>query len=369
MSSLPDDFGSSKKQKTSEPTTASQPITFNELFKPNVQSANSRFEDEKSRYIQELLELLKSPEKELDQNSKYYYFIGRLNPPHDGHIEALLNVIQMAIPNNGKAIILLGSGPNQGARTPKDPLDFDLKSKFVIDKLKDRLKEIYEEAYVEQLFLPNGKVEIMEMGRPVNQIQEAIQRDIEEKREKREKINFISNLISEIFAYRISGDKEGGEDLKKLEWIENGLKKAGIKNRDGSSIIITTGVIAQPAVIKEGTEMSATIIRNIIYDNSFPKLPEMSPEEFDFFRDQTKNFYYTSSKDYTRPIANAIYNYKSNKRGEVTEAEIIIKPKSTKLTKSTKNTKKGGSRRRTNRRRSRKTNKRRRRRTNKRRRN
>ena len=29
---------------------------------------------------------------EIERRGLYYYFIGRLNPPHEGHIEALLNV-------------------------------------------------------------------------------------------------------------------------------------------------------------------------------------------------------------------------------------------------------------------------------------
>ena len=73
-----------------------------------------------------------------DRSGIYVYFVGRANPPHDGHIEGLLMLCLYAIEHGGKAIILLGSGPNGGARTSKDPLDFDLKSKFIKDKLKDK---------------------------------------------------------------------------------------------------------------------------------------------------------------------------------------------------------------------------------------
>ena len=67
--------------------------------------------------LKEKLEHLKAKIKEeiTEPNSlKLYYFIGRLNPPHEGHIAALLNLIIHAIDTGGLAIILLGSGPNGG---------------------------------------------------------------------------------------------------------------------------------------------------------------------------------------------------------------------------------------------------------------
>ena len=301
--------------------SASQPETDKEILRPNVKSANDRFEKNKDQYLRELLaklEELKSPEPEpeqgLDRKPTYYYFIGRLNPPHEGHIEGLLNVIQMAIQNRGKAIILLGSGPDKGARTPKDPLDFKLKSEFIKDKLKDRLKEIYGQDFnVDSLF--EHQVEIMEMGKPVGQIQEAIQRDIQRDIQRNgKKIDFLSNLISEIFAYRISGDKDGGEDLKKLEWIEKGLAKAGIIAAEGNLIPIRTSVISQPAVkmgVGDDEEpMSATTIRNIIYDMDPSTISNLEYVILNF-KDQTGDFYVTKSGgDYTPAIAAAIYRYK-----------------------------------------------------------
>ena len=145
---------------------------------------------------------------EIARRGLYYYFIGRLNPPHEGHIEALLNVISNAIVNRGIAIILLGSGPNGGERTSKDPLDFGLKSEFVIsklkDKLKDRLKDIlkvdYPKEYIDELF-ENGTIQILEMGKTTEQIRQIIRDDIS------------NQLFEELEAIRIAGDKEG--DVKK----------------------------------------------------------------------------------------------------------------------------------------------------------
>jgi len=57
-----------------------------------------------------------------------YYFIGRLNPPHQGHITALMELIKRAILDNldnpnYKIIILLGSGPKK-LRSLDNPLPF-----------------------------------------------------------------------------------------------------------------------------------------------------------------------------------------------------------------------------------------------------
>jgi nicotinamide mononucleotide adenylyltransferase len=71
----------------------------------------------------------------------FYYFIGRLNPPHAGHIAALLQLIDLAKENSDendpKPLILLGSGPNGGQRTMNDPITFELKKKIIQTKLSE----------------------------------------------------------------------------------------------------------------------------------------------------------------------------------------------------------------------------------------
>lgn len=66
---------------------------------------------------------------------KIYYFIGRLNPPHEGHIAALTQMIEEANANNSVALILLGSGPFEGERTMDNPIPYDLKVDFLRYKL------------------------------------------------------------------------------------------------------------------------------------------------------------------------------------------------------------------------------------------
>lgn len=59
------------------------------------------------------------------------YFIGRLNPPHNGHIQALIALINEAKRHEPfiPPLILLGSGP-KGLQTLDNPIPFDLKKNF-----------------------------------------------------------------------------------------------------------------------------------------------------------------------------------------------------------------------------------------------
>jgi hypothetical protein len=225
--------------------------TASQMTSEQISEKIAEFEDNKEKYIDEILKKIKIIEERQGRQGIYYYFIGRLNPPHEGHIEALLNVIENAIENRGIAIILLGSGP-KGERTSKDPLGFELKRDFVVAKLKDRLKEKYGEHFdVDRLFGPGGQVKIQEMGKPVFQIQAAVQDDMEN----------LLDTLNKIYTFRVSGDKDGGEDLDKLKFIENGLIKANIKNSNGDIIEISTDVIPQKAVETEGQANSATQYR------------------------------------------------------------------------------------------------------------
>ena len=78
-----------------------------------------------------------------------YYFIGRLNPPHEGHILALaemLNAVkeQQKRGNRAKALILLGNGPRnktKGFGSSDNPIHFDLKERIVRAQLTKMFKD------------------------------------------------------------------------------------------------------------------------------------------------------------------------------------------------------------------------------------
>ena len=77
---------------------------------------------------------------------KLFYFIGRCNPPHDGHIYTLAEMIRTVMKENddgnySKACIILGDGPYHlpGERLPSDPIEHALKERVIIDKLTTEL--------------------------------------------------------------------------------------------------------------------------------------------------------------------------------------------------------------------------------------
>jgi hypothetical protein len=208
-----------------------------------------KFNNNKNKYLDEL-------KKKLDKN--YYYFVGRLNPPHNGHITGLIQVILKALNNNGIAILLFGEGPGGGKRTLNDPLDFNLKSEFVKNKLIQQLQllkeqgtEILQEIDIPTLFT-SGRVKILPMSKPVDQIREIIREDLDD----------LYDLYREIIinVTRTSGTKD--DDIKKLAWMEKALK-LGLIKPDGSIAPINTYVIGINPVEKEdsATAMSATQVR------------------------------------------------------------------------------------------------------------
>jgi nicotinamide mononucleotide adenylyltransferase len=62
-----------------------------------------------------------------------FYFIGRFNPPHAGHIYALEQLIRAANAKGTVPLILLGNGP--ASERGKNPIDFDLKQRIIRQKL------------------------------------------------------------------------------------------------------------------------------------------------------------------------------------------------------------------------------------------
>ena len=64
--------------------------------------------------------------------NKFSVFIGRLNPPHKFHLISLITAILIARSNRTPALFLLGDG---GGPNIDNPLDFNLKSRFIQEKL------------------------------------------------------------------------------------------------------------------------------------------------------------------------------------------------------------------------------------------
>jgi nicotinamide mononucleotide adenylyltransferase len=225
-----------------EPEQMHYKSTVGQMTPEDIRKKIIKFEINKKTYESILLRKLSSVITN-KKTLRVYYFIGRLNPPNNGHIEALKSLIQKAqsknTDENYKVIILLGSGPGK-KQTLNDPLSFDFKREVVIELLKNNILDIDNLIY-------SNKVSIKEMDKAAAQIAAEIQIEIGK----------LKNLFHEVNTFRISGMKDA--DIKKLEWIEKALAKtfADIKN-----LTILTSVIGIAAVVNEGQiAMSATQVR------------------------------------------------------------------------------------------------------------
>ena len=85
-----------------------------------------------------------------------YYFIGRVNPPHQGHIHTMQNMINDANANGTIGIILLGSGDYGGEISMANPITHGLKEDFlrrtlhgdyIIKPMKNNAPALLKEQY------------------------------------------------------------------------------------------------------------------------------------------------------------------------------------------------------------------------------
>ena len=114
------------------------------------------------------------------------------------------------------------------------------------------------------------------MGKPVEQIRGIIRKDL------------ISNLFDELQTFRVSGEKDNGDDVKKLEWIEKALR-AGILDEKGNIIPIETNILPFPAVSNvSGNAMSATQVRQ---DARTMSLDDFKEKYGDFYTTFTEEMY------------------------------------------------------------------------------
>jgi hypothetical protein len=191
------------------------------------------------------IEVVASTEKRLQLYLSY--FIGRLNPPHNGHILALETLIHNSLQKDPfiPPLILLGSGP-KGARTLDNPIPFDLKKDFIIYKLGEL--GITPDQYI-----------IEEMSNTTQNIRKYISKQL----------NNISkddnlSLIDNVEIVHIAGDKE--DDRKKLAFALNAAKDEASNIWPSVPIEAKTDAIT-PAASSTGLSqaMSATQVRKDAY--------------------------------------------------------------------------------------------------------
>ena len=160
---------------------------------------------------------------------KIYFFIGRLNPPHEGHVAALKYVIQRANDDGSNPLILLGSGP-KGERTLDNPVPFETKAEFLHD-----------------LFRPQGlQFTIRRMTSALPDLQQWYT-DVLSHYPHASSVEFI----------RVAGDKD--DNASKFDYLIRPLSALGPN--------VSLSTLALPP-IKSGnsnSDMSATIVRKDAY--------------------------------------------------------------------------------------------------------
>lgn len=167
------------------------------------------------------------------------YFIGRLNPPHPGHIDVLIELIEHAIKNNTKALILLGNGPKD-KEISENPLSFDKKKAFITYKLAAM------EKYNDGKFF-----EIVEKTNPVANVTAYV----------RESLSYQEP--DNISILHVAGGKD--DDASKLDFIKKFAIKAA-EQSTGMQGNATASSMAIDPTSAGGVAFSATKVRTTAYE-------------------------------------------------------------------------------------------------------
>ena len=263
-----------------------------------------------------------------------FFFIGRLNPPHPGHIYTLKNLVEFSEDpekagfqvKDGRKVksfpfILLGSGPNNGERTLDNPIDYATKEAFVRDKLREELGSdanfyIYEKH-------PGGKAERgakEDIPSLTNKVLNTEGGDLSLSRAEKDQIQKISVII-------VSGDKGSGSDsdVGSRFGLVNTATKSLQEFMQGRDIEIALNVKGIEPEKNKGVDLSATQVRQDAYlaimNNNEDKFIK-NPDYIKFYgKDHVSNIY--SSIETTvkkiEPSDETLKNYKENKKIEEEE--------------------------------------------------
>ena len=211
--------------------------------------------DEKIRQFEEFIngranEINNSQEEEYDveeinvtetngQSKKLFYFIGRLNPPHNGHIAALRTLVELANNANSVPLILLGSGPKQknGDKSTMDnPISFETKKQLIESKIPG----VEGTDYI-----------IQEMTNPAKDVSNYVS----------SQIGNVSDL-QDIEISHIAGGKD--EDATKLAFALKSAENTASRLAPNATVIASVEAI-EPEVTDTGSAMSATKVRKDAY--------------------------------------------------------------------------------------------------------
>jgi nicotinamide mononucleotide adenylyltransferase len=212
----------------------------------------------------------------------YSYFIGRLNPPHSGHIMALFRLIELARSQESRPLILLGSGPKK-LRTMDNPIPFELKKAFIERKLA-------------RMGVDPSEYILEEMGSPASDVSRYVYEGMNSLSEEQRA------SLSQVVITHIAGDKD--EDASKLNFIKEGLKKTAQTLAPNAKIVTNTESIpAEPVhgVSAKIAAMSATKVRKAAY-NCFLRTERNIDAGISCFGEEYGEFYDELTPDIFREI-------------------------------------------------------------------
>jgi len=261
----------------------------------------------------------------------FFYFIGRLNPPHNGHIAALQKLVEQAKSTGSTALILLGSGPKQSdgnKRTMDNPIPFITKKDFVESKLEG----VNDKDYI-----------IREMTNPTKDISDYIS----------EQLAKSSNLpnLTDIKITHIAGGKD--EDASKLSFALKSAVTTATRLAPPSATVIGTVATIEPENTDTGSAMSATQVRKDAYKTV------LNGNGFEEWNIKYGVFYGLMAETIYKEILYPITNYGLTKEQIQTYIDTGELPKK----KNSKSQKAGTTKRRSNKYKNTKKNKRRKRKT------
>jgi glycosyltransferase involved in cell wall biosynthesis len=176
----------------------------------------------------------------------FMYFIGRLNPPHKGHISALVSLINTAKEKGTVPLILLGSGPGK-VRTMDNPIDFETKKNFIETELAQTK---YNDG---EGFVKDRDYIITEMTNPAANVAAYVYKGLES-----EEIDPTNIQIT-----HVAGDK--GDDAEKLMFALNAGVAAAERAMPNVPVSKNVAAITAVAASNTGPAMSATIVRKDAY--------------------------------------------------------------------------------------------------------
>lgn len=183
---------------------------------------------------------------------KIYYFIGRLNPPHEGHIMALIQMIETANADGSVPLILIGSGP-KGLRTMDNPVTFETKTEFLKYILPSHLKYA-----------------VRPLKNPLEEVTSWYHDVLPHVNEPRQ-VSFI----------RFAGDK--GDNATKFKHLDERFAQL-------HPVANSITVPIQPVMATVSKEMSATIVRKTAYSCLLNQMKGLG-DGLDMFRQQYGKFY------------------------------------------------------------------------------